>query len=120
MNYFTTHPHLHPTAEEVYDVVKKQEQSIGIATIYRNLKKLVDGGMLRELKLEKQGVRYDLVEHEHYHFICDTCGTIENFVIDELKNINPLVEKTTHGLITSKDLMFHGICHKCLSSDKKR
>ena len=112
-DYFLSHPDVHPTAEEIYIYLKTLDDKVGIATVYRNLKTLVDMKHLREINLEKQGVRYDLIDHEHYHFICDTCGSIQNFALDTLKNINQEVEKKTKGKVVSKDLIFHGICEDC-------
>lgn len=112
-DYFKNNPSKHPTAEEVYDELKKQDITIGVATVYRNLRNLVEQGILREINIEKQGVRYDFLEHEHYHFICDTCGNIENFMLDTLQQINTEVEDTTQGIILSKDLVFRGICKTC-------
>lgn len=112
--YFKKNPSEHPSAEEVYDHFKSKKDKIGVATVYRNLKSLVELGYLKEINLEKQGVRYDLVEIEHYHFVCDVCGKISNFELDELKQINQAVERTTQGHILRKDLLFHGICASCL------
>ena len=117
LEYFQQYPETHPTAEELYDYVKRMEYTIGIATVYRNLKKLVEIDILRELNLEKQGVRYDLAAHEHYHFICDNCGSIKNFVIPELVAIDKAVEQQVQGTLTYKDLIFHGICAHCLNNE---
>lgn len=115
MEYFQEHPETHPNAEEIYDYVKEKVSTIGIATVYRNLKKLVEANMIRELNLEKQGVRYDFVIQEHFHFVCDHCGAIENFVIPELLQIDDIVEQHIHGYVKRKDFIFHGTCKDCLS-----
>ncbi len=114
MSYFTTYPHYHPSADEIYMYVKEKDNSIGIATVYRNLKKMVEQGVIAELNVEKQGVRYDLLTHEHYHFICDICGKIENFDCATLDTINEEVENITHGKVKAKNLTFHGVCDECL------
>ncbi|MEG0275093.1 MAG: transcriptional repressor [Longicatena sp.] len=115
--YFINHPNAHPTAEEIYTYLKTLDDKVGIATVYRNLKSLVKMNHLREISVEKQGVRYDLIDYEHYHFICETCGTIQNFSLDTLKNINKEVEETTQGVILSKDMIFRGICKECKSKN---
>lgn len=112
-DYFKQHPTQHPTAEEVYNQLKTHDVTIGVATVYRNLHELVHLGLLKEINLEKQGVRYDLREFEHYHFVCDTCGEIHNFVLDALDQIDSQVEQMVCGKITSKDILFHGICNSC-------
>ena len=117
-DYFLRHPEKHPTAEEVYEEIRQKEPGIGIATVYRNLKRLVEQGKLRELNLEKQGVRYDLYEQEHYHFICDVCGKVDNFTMPVLDHIDAEVSKLVQGSITSKSLIFHGICQHCTMQKK--
>lgn len=112
-DYFKENPTLHPTAEEVYTHVKTLDSKVGIATIYRHLNSLVEQGHLREINLEKQGVRYDLIDEEHYHFICDECGSIENFHLASLDTIQSDVEQLTQGKVSRKDIMIHGTCKKC-------
>lgn len=112
--YFQMHPTQHPTAEEVYNYVKTMDSKVGIATIYRNLNRLVELRYLREINLEKQGVRYDLNDEEHCHFICDACGHIENIQLDGFNDMNTIVEKITQGNVTKTNFMFHGCCRKCI------
>lgn len=112
--FFKQHPSLHPTAEEIYNDLKTNDTHLGIATVYRNLKSLVDEGVLKEMNIEKQGVRYDLHEEQHDHFICDSCGQIQNIVLDSFYDVKKEIEKTTHGIITDKDILIHGICEHCL------
>lgn len=111
--YFKQHPTLHPTAEEVYEALKSKDIHIGVATVYRNLRTLVEQGYLKEINLEKQGVRYDLAEYEHHHFVCDRCGSIENFVLPTLQGIDQEVEHITGGKLLHKELLIHGICKSC-------
>lgn len=113
-DYFKMNPNIHPTAEEVYAHVKSIDPKVGIATIYRHLSSLVEQGHLREISLEKQGVRYDLIDEEHYHFICTACGNIENIQLDGLDMYNTTVEQMTHGIVTQKNFMFQGFCKSCI------
>lgn len=113
MAYFNAYPNIHPCAEEIYMFVKKQRPSIGIATIYRNLHKLVKEGCIAELNIEKQGVRYDLLSHEHYHFICEKCQHIKNFTLPALQTIDRDIEAIVKGKILTKSMTFRGICEEC-------
>lgn len=117
-DYFLTHPNLHPSADDINTYLRSKQLKMGIATIYRNLNILVDQGYIREISIEKQGVFYDLLQNEHYHFICDKCNSINNFVSETLNEIDPKVEDIVHGKITGKHLLFHGICQKCLDKAK--
>lgn len=76
-------------------------------------------GILRELNLDKQVVHYDLILHEHYYFVCEQCGLIENFVNEDLLHMNKEMENIVHGQVTTKELVFDGLCKECLAKNKK-
>src|SRR5215475_3427579 len=70
----------HPSVEEIRDGMLKQGHRIGLATIYRTLKILLESGFIRQSKL--QGVtRYEPIVNQpnHLHFICNSCGTTLEF-----------------------------------------
>lgn len=115
--YFKQYPNYHPSAEDVYMYVKQKDEKIGIATIYRHLKRLVEEGVIGELNVEKQGVRYDLLDHEHYHFICESCKEITNFEYSTIQLANREIEAITNGKVHNKSVIVHGICEKCLEKN---
>jgi Fur family ferric uptake transcriptional regulator len=72
----------HLTAEELYNMVKKKNPSIGYATIYRTMKLLTEAGLCRELHVEDGITRYEhLYNHKHHdHLICTECGKFVEIV----------------------------------------
>ncbi len=68
----------HPTAEEIYKIVKKHIASINLATVYRNLDFLEKDKQILKLehKGEDQKSHYDGYTANHYHLICKNCGAI--------------------------------------------
>ena len=65
----------HPSAEDVYLMVKPHIPKISMGTIYRNLAQLIDHGMIFELSID--GVsHYDGNINIHQHFLCNNCQTI--------------------------------------------
>jgi Fe2+ or Zn2+ uptake regulation protein len=60
----------HPTAEEVYKVVRKQESKISLATVYKALDALVAAGLLTKITTADGPCRYDCRSEAHYHFYC--------------------------------------------------
>ncbi|MCF7762348.1 MAG: transcriptional repressor [Verrucomicrobia bacterium] len=66
----------HPTAEEVFIRSKQGSPEISIATVYNCLDTLVKCGLVRQVNLDRSATRYCPNMHEHFHFYCDTCGTI--------------------------------------------
>ncbi|MCR4393097.1 MAG: transcriptional repressor, partial [Dehalococcoidales bacterium] len=86
---------IHPDAEWIYEQVKKQIPSISLGTVYRNLKKLKEEGLVREVKVTPGLSRYDMVPRYHYHFRCEICGRI--YDLDE-----SLVDKSLEERIAEK------------------
>ncbi len=72
----------HPSAEEVYMMVKSELPKIGIATVYRNLEQLSSSGYL--LKLDGDIKRYDGNVMRHFHYRCTLCERVFDFEIGDL------------------------------------
>lgn len=68
----------HPTADEIYDKVKKKMPRISLATVYRNLHFLVQINQAREIIVPGEASRYDGHLKDHDHFICNVCKRIYN------------------------------------------
>ena len=73
----------HPSADEVYMMVKRDLPKIGIATVYRNLEQLSAGGCI--LKLDGDIKRYDGDVMRHFHYRCSECKRVFDFDIGDLK-----------------------------------
>ncbi|MAW59965.1 MAG: transcriptional repressor [Planctomycetes bacterium] len=62
-------------ADEVLFLAREQVPELGLATVYRTLKLLVDEGELAEVKLRSGATRYEPVQREHdSFFLCDACS----------------------------------------------
>ena len=58
----------HPTANEVYQRVRKKLPSISLATVYNCLEALVNHGLVNQVNFERSSSRFcpNLVEHGHF------------------------------------------------------
>jgi len=75
--------HSHPTADEVFNAVRKKLSRISKATIYQNLKFLCEKGIIQEVNIK--GVsRFEPNIEAHHHLICKKCGKIMDFDSKEL------------------------------------
>ena len=52
---------------------------MSVATVYNNLRVFRGAGLIKELTYGDASSRFDFVTHDHYHIICDECGTIVDF-----------------------------------------
>jgi len=66
----------HPTADWIYEQVKKEMPNISLGTVYRNLGKLAKSGEITELSFGSKYSRFDGNADDHYHFICTSCEKV--------------------------------------------
>lgn len=65
------------TANEVLDRATESVPGLGIATVYRNIKRLHEDGWLIPVDLPGEPSRFELADREHHHhFRCDDCGKV--------------------------------------------
>lgn len=68
----------HPTAEDIYSKLKKLLPHVSLATVYRNLKFLVDHSLTKEIIVPSGPSRFEGHRIDHDHFICHVCKRIYN------------------------------------------
>jgi len=102
----------HPTAETVYNKVRKKLPSISQATVYRILNNLKDKGEILAIDT-KENVHYDADTSDHAHFICEDCGNVYD-ITTECSECGILRKKRTKvGKINHYKINFYGICNRC-------
>src|SRR3954466_14665935 len=75
---FLTEQGGHPTAAEILAAVNRLDPRSSRATIYNNLRDLVQAGLVREVAMEGRAARFDPKGAQHHHCICDRCGSGED------------------------------------------
>jgi Fe2+ or Zn2+ uptake regulation protein len=103
----------HPTADQIYDEVRKEIPNISKGTVYRNLKVLREMKLVSELNLNGTVSRFEAKQESHYHFRCERCGRV--FDVDEPinKELDRRIAKRTGFKISYHQLEFRGLCHDC-------
>ena len=104
---------VHPTAEELYKLIHQEHTGIGVATVYRNLNKFAEKGIIRKIIGLDGFSHFDSCTEPHYHFICSCCGKIYDIPMDIGKNLIAKAEEFTDCKITSIDITFRGLCKEC-------
>ena len=103
----------HPTADEVYETVRRRLPRISLGTVYRNLEILSACGLIQKIGPLSSQMRFDGITKKHYHLRCIYCGSVEDAPIDPMENLeNAICEKSNYSIIGHK-LEFIGICPKC-------
>ena len=105
----------HPTADWIYDEVRKVIPNISKGTVYRNLKNFGESGEISELNLSGTVSRYEGNIENHYHFRCEKCGRV--FDLDEPVNneLDEKITKQTGFKVSYHQLEFRGLCRDCQS-----
>ena len=107
----------HPTAEQLYEQVKKDMPSISLGTVYRNLNLLVDLGTIRKVESVGSGsIRYDGRNDEHCHLMCSSCGKIMDIDLDYFTVIDSKLESDTGFTVSEHSIILKGTCKECFSS----
>lgn len=109
---------IHPTADWIYQEVRKEMPNVSLGTIYRNLKTLVEMGEVQELSYGSGYSRFDGKPHDHYHFVCDCCGKIEDLEIECMKELEDEVAAQVMGKVYRHRLEFYGTCAECLAEEE--
>ena len=103
----------HPTADEVYEIVRKRLPKISLGTVYRNLEILSSCGLIQKIGPISSQMRFDGITKNHYHLRCIYCGRVEDAPFHPMENLeNAIREKSDYTIIDHK-LEFIGICPKC-------
>jgi len=103
----------HPTIKEIYNKVHMIDDTIGQATVYRNVNKLVNCGEIRKLSTNGEIDHYDGDISNHYHFICTCCNKIVDIFDCDIKLPVTKLEKREDICIDNFDLVLYGKCNSC-------
>lgn len=103
----------HPTADQIYDGVRKEIPNISKGTVYRNLGVLQEMGLVNELNLDGMVSRYDARQAEHYHFRCDGCGCVFDIDMPIDRELDRKASLKTGFNVLSHQLEFRGLCNSC-------
>jgi Fur family ferric uptake transcriptional regulator len=87
----------HISIEELLARVRKRQQKVGYATVYRTLKLLVDAGLAVERQFGDGQARFEVVGDHHDHLICAKCGLILEFEDDEIERLQERIAQRLGG-----------------------
>jgi Fur family ferric uptake transcriptional regulator len=103
----------HPTADEIYDRVRKRIPRISLGTVYRNLEALAARGMIRKLVMGGSQKRFDVNTKPHCHVRCLECGMLRDVSLDALPALTEMVKDWDGFHISGVSLEFSGLCPDC-------
>ncbi|MBI2068270.1 MAG: transcriptional repressor [Deltaproteobacteria bacterium] len=106
--------HQHLTVEELLFRVRRQDASIGPATVYRALKLLIECGLASKREFGGGKARYEQgTDRHHDHLICVGCGKIVEFENEEIEKLQIKVCKKNKFHLAHHKMELYGTCCQC-------
>ena len=102
----------HPSADEVYALVRRRLPRISLGTVYRNLEVLAEAGLIQKLALAGSQKRFDGTVENHYHIRCLKCGRVDDVAL-ELLTLGEAANFLNGYQCVGHRLEFFGICPYC-------
>lgn len=68
----------HINIDKLYEKVHKRMPTVSLATVYKNINSMFEGGLLQELYPEGMKRMYEIDKDFHIHLICSSCGKVED------------------------------------------
>jgi Fe2+ or Zn2+ uptake regulation protein len=103
---------LHPSADLIYQEVRKRGRDVSLSTVYSNLNELSKHGIIKMLEFDKMENRIETNMKEHVNLICKGCKKIVDykppFVIDTDE-----IAKKYRFRVTDSRLEYYGYCQVC-------
>lgn len=105
----------HPTAEELWEEVKKDHAAVSFNTVYTTLSTLAQAGLIQRLHMGA-AAHYDAKVSPHVHLNCRQCGRVDDYDADFGLNLAAVGSraKRDRGFVAERlDLTVYGICLPC-------
>ena len=101
----------HPTAYTIFNKLKEEIPTLSKTTVYNVLKLLSSKGLVNQVRIEDNELRYDAETREHGHFKCTSCGNVHDVFLQQ--DLFGMVEKKHK--ISEIQFNITGVCESCLT-----
>lgn len=111
----------HPSADSLYQELRKTYPNISRTTVYANLSRLREEGSVICVGVVNGRERYDAVTDPHPHFICTVCGAVLDVEgLPDTRQLDREAEAHNPVHVDFHELTFRGVCQSCdhLSSEE--
>jgi Fur family peroxide stress response transcriptional regulator len=110
----------HPTADAVYQIVRKEYPHISFDTVNRTLLTFTEIGVLDVVEIFSGAKRFDTDVTPHHHLHCLQCGKVYDFhsaIYDNL-TIPQGIQKQFR--VVNKRVVLKGFCRTCQSENNQK
>ncbi len=111
----------HLSTEDVYDIVRNVDSSVGQSTVYRTMKLLCESGLAHEVHLGDGITRYEpFCEEHHDHLVCEKCGKTVEILNKKLEKLQESIAEKQGFILTSHTMCLYGVCSDCRKKRAKK
>ena len=104
----------HLTAEDVFKFLLEDEESIGLATVYRVLTQFEDAGLVIRHNFEGERAVFELNNEDHHdHMVCVECSSVTEFIDPRIEKLQEKVATSHQFTIQDHSLTLYGVCQNC-------
>lgn len=118
LNFIEEHKEKRFSAADVHRYLTDRATNVNLTTVYRNLEKLTEAGILLRLGFGKDGsalYQYLIPEnrcHEHLHIQCNLCGRVFHVDDEFMSKVNAYFKEHGYELISEESVLI-GVCGDC-------
>lgn len=103
----------HPSAEEIYLLVKRRNPRVALGTVYQALSVLEEVGVITSKHWSEPPARYDLNTAPHLDIRCVWCSAVAEVPRVDFGDTERLIQENTPYEVTSARLVIEGLCPAC-------
>lgn len=107
----------HPSAEEVYLLVKRRNPRVALGTVYQALSVLEEIGVVESKHWADSPVRYDLNLDPHLDIRCFRCGRVDEVPGVALDGVEGQIRSNTPYVVRKTSVLIEGICPACQKAE---
>ena len=107
------HDHSHPTAEHLYETLRRDYPSLSLSTVYQTLDVFIRTGLCRRVSGPGDRLRVDGTPQDHDHAVCRLCGAIFDVARDPVRQPTPPGQLSNGLLVTGIRFAYEVICAAC-------
>ena len=105
----------HLTADDLFDLVRREQTGVARATVYRTLQWMVDQGLARKVDFGEGRSRYEPTYHHprHFHLICEQCHRSSEFLSSDVESLMDEIAAARNFVAKQATVQILGTCEEC-------
>ena len=105
----------HLSADDLVDLIRREDHRISRATVYRTLQWMVDAGIARKVDFGEGRFRFEhsYRQPRHFHLICKTCHRSFEFLSSDIESVVEEVAAARGFTASQSVVQIYGTCEEC-------